>query len=1327
MRRVLLLLLVLAAIPIGLSAQGTSWQTATLINNGATVSGEFDNTHTEAWYKINVTQEGKIDLIATATGTLTLNYSNSTVYGYWDNDIRRVGIFAGGFSSTITYQSTNAGTGTYYIKVVRYSGSGGYSLKYTFTPCSLANDPEPNNDYEHAGLLQSGQTAQGRLGYRNSEDFTDNEDWYKIVVPQEGHIELIVTGTEDLTLNYSNSTVYGYWDDDIRRVGIFAGGYNDTITYQSTNVGRGTYYIKIQRYTGSGGYRLKYTFTACPLANDPEPNNDYEHASQLQSGQTAQGRLGYCNSENFTDDVDWYKIVVPQEGHIELIVTGTENLTLNYSNSTVYGYWDNDIRRVGIFTGGYNDTITYKATNVGKGTYYIKIQRYTGSGGYRLKYTFTACPLANDPEPVLDDYEHATLLQSGQTVTGRLGYCNSENITDNEDWYKIVVPQEGHIELIVTGTEDLTLNYSNSTVYGYWDDDIRKVGIFAGGYNDTITYNATNVGKGTYYIRIYRYSGSGGYRLKYTLTPCPLANDDEAEGYADAQTVLNGQTVTGRLGYRTSANVTDDEDWYKIDVPGDGIVRLSVTGTEDLKLNYSNSTVYGFWDDDIRRVGIFAGGYSDTITFERKDRGKGTYYIKIYRYTGSGGYKLHYDFIANNYTNDPEPNEDDEHAAPLTYGTTVRGHLGYTTSANVLDDKDIYTVELGEFAMFRFSTDTASTLSVHHVTLRNNSGKSYSIYPGKNGGTLMRDDLEPGTYYLEVVRYSGCGGYTVDCGNNEPVGGTDIKVSWIGRDKVRIGIPCEYTVKLENTSDNTSEFFFLPIYCTPDIEFLGAKLPGKDGYVEELPMDSIGIVGDSIMWFVVPPMAPHETYSFNIIAQGVVNPTNMNKAPGRIVFTSTSAIVIAGLIVYNVAVDYAGDEVISFCTEVINEQIDLTEEELDLYRHKNPDVYRQMVEEKERTGVGVKVGKRVTKTLVTNALSVIPGGQGINFAGELIETCAAFGKALWRRLDYLVQKDLGYFSQWEKEWKAKWHGIKQGVNGRVTSWDPNEMVGPVGYGDENYVPQTSSVTYRILFENKKEATAPAYRIRISDVLDENVFDVSSVHFEGTSHDADGYNWIMRQNGNTLSWDIEGIELPPNVNAPEGEGYVAFSVNLLPGLEHLAEFKNKATIIFDYNAPIETNEYVNTLDLECPVATMVSARLNGDSITISCRGRDDGSGVSSYRYYAAIGDGEFRFIDEVASNETTFTVPEDVNPMDYKFYALAVDNVGNVQEFAPDAIGVTAGVKGDVNGDGEVSVADINAILDMILKATGDLMGDVNEDGEITVADINAVLNIILSH
>lgn len=60
---------------------------------------------------------------------------------------------------------------------------------------------------------------------------------------------------------------------------------------------------------------------------------------------------------------------------------------------------------------------------------------------------------------------------------------------------------------------------------------------------------------------------------------------------------------------------------------------------------------------------------------------------------------------------------------------------------------------------------------------------------------------------------------------------------------------------------------------------------------------------------------------------------------------------------------------------------------------------------------------------------------------------------------------------------------------------------------------------------------------------------------------------------------------------------------------------------------------------------------------------------------------------------------------------------------------TGWLKGDVNGDGEVNVADINAIVNIILGKPADedtlLRADVNGDGEINIADINAVVNIIL--
>ena len=52
---------------------------------------------------------------------------------------------------------------------------------------------------------------------------------------------------------------------------------------------------------------------------------------------------------------------------------------------------------------------------------------------------------------------------------------------------------------------------------------------------------------------------------------------------------------------------------------------------------------------------------------------------------------------------------------------------------------------------------------------------------------------------------------------------------------------------------------------------------------------------------------------------------------------------------------------------------------------------------------------------------------------------------------------------------------------------------------------------------------------------------------------------------------------------------------------------------------------------------------------------------------------------------------------------------------------------DVNGDGEVTVADVNCIINVILGATDiyDGRADVNGDGEVTVADINIVVDCIL--
>lgn len=84
--------------------------------------------------------------------------------------------------------------------------------------------------------------------------------------------------------------------------------------------------------------------------------------------------------------------------------------------------------------------------------------------------------------------------------------------------------------------------------------------------------------------------------------------------------------------------------------------------------------------------------------------------------------------------------------------------------------------------------------------------------------------------------------------------------------------------------------------------------------------------------------------------------------------------------------------------------------------------------------------------------------------------------------------------------------------------------------------------------------------------------------------------------------------------------------------------------------------------------------------------------------------------------------EEVTLLTFKAYnGMAVYKIGrNVDSAQPEP-----GVVGDVNGDGEVNIADVNAVIDMILSGKTEDSGDVNGDGEVNIADVNTVIDLIL--
>ena len=55
------------------------------------------------------------------------------------------------------------------------------------------------------------------------------------------------------------------------------------------------------------------------------------------------------------------------------------------------------------------------------------------------------------------------------------------------------------------------------------------------------------------------------------------------------------------------------------------------------------------------------------------------------------------------------------------------------------------------------------------------------------------------------------------------------------------------------------------------------------------------------------------------------------------------------------------------------------------------------------------------------------------------------------------------------------------------------------------------------------------------------------------------------------------------------------------------------------------------------------------------------------------------------------------------------------------------IVGDVDGDGEITIADVNFLINAILNDLNDTQYDMNGDNEVGIADVNILINIVLNN
>jgi hypothetical protein len=517
----------------------------------------------------------------------------------------------------------------------------------------------------------------------------------------------------------------------------------------------------------------------------------------------------------------------------------------------------------------------------------------------------------------------------------------------------------------------------------------------------------------------------------------------------------------------------------------------------------------------------------------------------------------------------------------------------------------------------------------------------------------LENSISIGNWSKTESMLSEFGDFVISSGDGSVPVESPIKIDLVGRPAIRIGAPNPFKIHVYNVTDYPTTPLLVAVNITSDMRFKEIRLPYNDG-VEIIPIDSLGNPNDDTQVFYIPYLEPNEHYSFDVIVYGITDDlksVNEHK--------STITVGQIGGKLKDEAKDMISEGITGWVSEWANR--DLSDEEnaqqnsvLGLERN-----YR--AGEKEKYGKTVTTLRDLTKSVVEKIADKHPVSKMVFKIGETVESVYNVKDKLRRRLFYWFYKEIGLIKEDEKDMNGKQ------IQGRlVKSWDPNEMIGPVGYGEQNFMSSIPQMNYTILFENKKEATAPAYRIQIIDTLSA-VFNPETVKFLETSHSGPNYNWKMERNGNILKWDIEGIELPPNATPPEGEGFVSFSVEPGEDLPSGTVFENRATIIFDMNEPIMTNTWQNVLDINSPYSIMNPiSYVPGDSIiNLSCTSFDDenGSGISSYMFFSSLNNGPFSLIGESFENTIQYPVSEDERNT-YRFYVMATDNVDNVESSLP---------------------------------------------------------------
>jgi len=561
-------------------------------------------------------------------------------------------------------------------------------------------------------------------------DQNNTSRWLRFSLSQDAEVTFKISASGSLNIGW----VYLYRSDKSSYMGsVYVGRGKD---FGPFGLKKGTYWLKVNRDSGSGSVKIDPIVNPPSYRNDSGKNDSPETPTLGYVGSN-EGHLGYTDGYE-TDNVDWWKFSLEKDGKVYLQFSADSTLAIGW----VYLYRrDGDYYIASRFVG--SDLKKLGPIGLMAGEYLIKVTKDSGYGGYQLNIVHEGQEIGNDNEPN-EEVGDAKLCTVNEWNDGHLGYTDGYK-TDNVDWWKMKLDEDGEFYLQFSSDKNLAIGW----VYLYRKDgDSYIASRFVG--NDLKKLGPIGLMAGEYLIKVTRDSGYGGYRMKPIFEADSYENDSEPnDNSSKASQGYVNTWLEGHLGY-TNGYKTDNTDWWRFQISSKGKVSFVVRPHRKLRVGWcylydskGSSYYYSMYVGDKEKE-------SDVRELE-----PGTYFVKVTRDGGYGGYEL--------YVKGPEgvarPKPKPIKPKPIKPVKPSGRLSGYLDSQR---NKVWLRYDLSQDAEVTFHISTSGNLSLGYVYLYRSDKTSYisSVYVGQ-GKDLGPIGLKKGTYWLEVNRSSGSGSFSI--------------------------------------------------------------------------------------------------------------------------------------------------------------------------------------------------------------------------------------------------------------------------------------------------------------------------------------------------------------------------------------------------------------------------------------------------------------------------------------------------------------------------------------------------------------------------------------